>query len=248
MRFGSDEVTYWIKMSVLDAKNEEWQKNLLDAVKQDVTAILRSRVPNVQDREENISDVQYEVILNLSNFYRGQSKFEQGQRNGWLRTVAINKSIDCYRRQERTIQANIPIDEVWNLSDESDEYTSRQADAQMKLYEAFCILSEINTTPDKCLAFLMNRLLAAQFGSNGQPAKIAEKMEGLSLHDVFQKVKLQLKIQLNGEVPDGILAPIWKKIEPVADQTFHLTARRITDTSNWLSAKSRNEYKKRSNL
>ena len=98
MRFGSDEVTYWIKMSVLDAKNEEWQKNLLDAVKQDVTAILRSRVPNVQDREEIISDVQYEVILNLSNFYRGQSKFEQGQRNGWLRTVAINKSIDCYRR------------------------------------------------------------------------------------------------------------------------------------------------------
>ena len=115
MRFGSDEVTYWIKMSVLDAKNEEWQKNLLDAVKQDVTAILRSRVPNVQDREEIISDVQYEVILNLSNFYRGQSKFEQGQirvsiaigvRNVQSKLISLLMKCGIYRMSRTNILAD----------------------------------------------------------------------------------------------------------------------------------------------
>lgn len=248
MRFGSDEVTYWIKMSILDAENTEWQGKLLDVIRQDVAAILYSKVPNAQDREEIISDVQYEAIQYLSYFYRQESGYEARQRNGWLKTVAKNKSVDLYRHQQRTIQVSTSLDDVWNLSDESDEYARRQTDAQIKLYEVFRILGEINTTPDKCLAFLLNRLLAAQYESTGRPAKIAEKMEGLSLRDVFEQVKVQLEIQLNGKVPDGILEPIWRKVEPVADQPFHLTTRRITDISNWLSAKSRDEYRRRSNL
>lgn len=249
MRFGDDEVAYWIEMSVLEPENQQWAEKWLDVVKQNVIVFLRSWSLSPQDREDIISEVQCKAWQHFPKLYRERNQYKLGQRNGWLKTVTKNECIDYYRRQQRKLQADIPIEEMWNLSDESDEYTRRQTDAQMKLYEAVCILSEINTTPDKCLAFLLNRLLAARFdNNNGRPAKIAEKMEGLSLRVVFQKVKLQLEIQLNGEVPDGILEPIWKKIEPVADQTFHLTARRITDTSNWLSTKSQNEYRKRRNL
>lgn len=241
MRFGSEEVTGWIIDGITDPSDVDWRERLMGIVDQDTRGILRGNV-DPQDLDDLVQDVKLTVLKNLQGYYRNLHNNEIGQRNSWLKTIVINTRTNYYRSRAR-MKAD-ELDETLNISDQSFEREEQRAQNQAALYKAVQILAGIRTTPDRCLAFLLNRLSAIDRGHNGRTREIARDMENLPLGEVFHEVERQFAEQLNGELPGDMLQPIWEKIKPVANQPFQLSARMITDSSNWILKTLTTTYRK----
>lgn len=231
MRFGSEEVTGWIIDGITDPSNTAWREDLLEVVDRDTRGLLRGRVPP-QDVDDLVQDVKLTVLKNLQGYYRNIYNNEVGQRNSWLKTIIFNSRASYYR--DRARMQTDELDKALSISDQSFEQEEQRLQDQATLYKAVQILAIIPTSPDRCLAFLLNRLSSIGRKRNGRPQEIAQSMEGLPLGKVFQVVEWQFAEQLDGRLPDDMLQPIWEKVEPVADQPFQLSAKIIKDSSSWI--------------
>lgn len=241
MRFGSEEVTGQIIDGITDPSNTAWREELMSIVDEDTRAILRQYV-HPQDLDDLVQEVQLKVLKNLQGYYRNIHNYGVAQRNSWLRTIATNTRNSFYRRQFRR-QAR-ELEQELDIPDYPFEREERRAEALAALYKVIQILANVKNTPDRCLAFLLNRLSSIDRGRNGQPQKVAKDMENLPLGEVFHEVKLQFAEQLNGELPDDLFQPLWEKVKPVADQPFHLNADTIRRSSSKISETLAAAYQK----
>lgn len=246
MRFGSEEVAALIEANIADEENVEWLMELLAIVQKDAEKLLARKVADIRDREEIIQDVKLRVLQHLPEYYRNIPNYEERQRNAWLRKIVESRLRDFYRKCARTFQADVSLDEMWEIADGDSEREQRRLEVRVGVYEALRNLGEIDTTPDKCLAFLLNRLSSVATGGNGKPKMIAEEMEGKELAEVFDEVKKQLSAVLGEDIPGSVLEPLLNKILPVGKQPFRLDAKTIRDSSNWISSKYRKNNKYRS--
>lgn len=236
MRFGSYEMFHSIEENIKDEENFQWYNEMFSCIECDARAILRMDHIAESDVEDIIQDVQVAVARNLIAYVDESRDKNEQQRNAWLKTIIKNKEMDFFRKSTRVYHESLDALEL----DVADTYnTTEKAMIRMELFEAFNRLSEINSTPDRLLAFLLNKLSSITNESNGGPRLLEDELKGKTLTEVYSKMKEQMCLLFDGDISDDVLKPLWKKVEPYGEVKFELNARKITDSSSWITGKMR---------
>ena len=109
-------------------------------------------------------------------------------------------------------------------------------------------LFSIRTTPDKLIAFVYNKIICTDYRGiiTYKTSYIADRFNGMAIGLLARTVKPQLELSLHTQLPDKAVQPLLDKLGKPAsgyeDRTFEtapftLTARQITDCSNWIMKK-----------
>lgn len=239
MEFGKESTFHYIQEKIRDADDTAMYEKLCYNVAQDARSILRNWHISKEDMEDIIQDVTISVFRRLTDFCVSSKYNTDAQRNAWLRKIVENKARDFLRKQNGN--PTISLDDENCMEAVSAINIDCQISLRAELYDAIKRLGEMRTSPDKAMAFLLNKLDAASSEKNGKPRHIAEELHGAELVDVFNTVKIRVAVFLGESVPNEVFAPLWKKVAPVAHDVFSMTPRKITDSSNEISEKFRKE-------
>lgn len=248
MKFGSNETFAYIASHIKNGNDAQAYEQLADCIRADTMQILRGEFTKkgarlqLIDMEEIIQDVQLRVFKNIVKFYLESESKTEGQRDSWLKRIIISAK-NSYLKQyifknlsnESTSLEDLEPSEMGQLSDSLDVQEKMSLHAE--LFEALNKLWIMNSSPDRIMAYVLNRIFSLESGKNGKPSAVAEALHGKTLSEVFYKVQLELSVFLGYSVSDDALAPLWDKVEPLSDKVFSLTAREITTSSNYISSK-----------
>lgn len=234
MKFGSEMMFQTIAANLHDSENYQWYEEMFRCISSDATMLLRKDHIAEEDIEDIVQEVQISVAKNLVPYVEQSVDKTEQQRNSWLKTIVKNKEMDFFRKSARTSTESMDAMET----DIPDTFnTTEKAMVRLELFEAIEKLSQINSAPDRLLAFLLNKISAISNEAKGGPKKIENEFYHKTLKEVYDEVKYQLFILLQGEISDDILKPLRDKVEPVANDYFSLDARTITDSSSWITKK-----------
>lgn len=236
-RFGSDDIFNLILENIDNEDYSGWYADVCESVAMEARLILRKTGLSKQDIEDITQEVQIAVVQSLDEFLENPKTQTRSHRNGWIDRVIRNTMIDYLRKYPQKREVSIDDELMPEQADSSN--LGNQVMCRVELFEAIRQIGSINTTPDKAMAFLLNRLDAASSGKSGLPSLIAEKFTGKTLGTMFDEIEEQLATLLGSPAPENVLAPLWSKVEPVSNELFCMTPRRITDSSNWISTKIR---------
>jgi len=101
------------------------QKQLFDCNVPMVRGICQRYVSDTDMVEDVVQDVFVKVFTNISNFgWKGQ-----GSLAGWISRIAINESINCYKKQKHLFSVT-RVDECELELPEDEEFTSDDANAK----------------------------------------------------------------------------------------------------------------------
>ncbi len=73
-------------------QNRKAQEELYHLYKKTLFALCLKYCPNEAEAEDNLHNTFIEIFTNIKN-YNGNGSFE-----GWMKRIAINKAIDCYKK------------------------------------------------------------------------------------------------------------------------------------------------------
>ena len=236
-RFGSDDIFNLILENVDNKNYSGWYADVCESVAMEARLVLRKSGLSKQDIEDLTQEVQIEVVQHLSEFVEKSKTYTPAQRSGWVGRITQNTLIDYLRKYPQKRESSIDGDVLPEQADNTN--LSTQVICRVELFEAIRQIGSINTTPDKAMAFLLNRLDTASSGKSGLPSLIAEKFTGKTLGTMFDEIEELLATLLGSPAPENVLAPLWRKVEPISGELFCMTPRRITDSSNWISTKIR---------
>lgn len=234
MKFGSDEIFSLIETNIDDSENYLWYDELFSCIKSDAELLLRKDGMAYADIEDVVQEVQIAVSRNLVSYVESSKDKTEIQRNAWLKTIIKNKETDFFRKMVRTQADSLDgIDlEVPDPFDTSEKVINR-----MMFFEAIKKLCKIKSSPERILAFLLNKISSISNDTNGGPGIIAEEYNGMNLQCVYDCVMNQLSHIMQTDVPNDTADELWNIVEPFKDKLFSLNARTITDSSSWITGK-----------
>lgn len=241
MTFGEHETFRLIGRALSEGEETDYD-SLCRIIYDDAGALLKRRGRGLSraDAEDVLQDIVCKVIRNLPRFYQQSADKSPGERNAWLRTIVENEKNNYYRAKTRELEQLEYDDAIGQYTE--DDFVRRIA-ARDALLEALKGSFAIATTPEKIMAFVYNRLLGALLGRNGSPKGIVEEFEGVPLAVMYHRMTLDLSQALACSIPASVLAPLREKVEACPDRKFDLTPRTITDSSNWVVSKMKEQQK-----
>ncbi|HCS73589.1 MAG TPA: hypothetical protein DIW17_06925 [Clostridiales bacterium] len=255
VKFGLDTTYEYIKNNIGAQDNSKWYDYLYKIIENDALSVLSEYKLQKADKDDIIQNAQLSVTRYLVSFVLKSSEYSVYQRNAWLRKIIKSRINDFFREKSR--QYLQPVDEAAkaliiqpasaNFTDLADE----QAYFEEQLIGAIERVCSINTTPEKIIAFLLNRVSGSIELSrkNGSPKDVAKMINGKAIDEAFQILKMKLCCILSVSVPDSALYELIKKIDDdtsgsrVGSFIISITPRSIADSSYWISRKLNKEIR-----
>lgn len=234
MEFGKDSTFDHIEKHIYESGDGSWYRQLSTSIQNDAKMLLRKYNIAEKDRDDIIQEVQISIFKKLPDYVEEFKDKTVQQRNAWLQTIVKNKIKDFLRKNSKR-KEDYGTDREYEAADPFQ--LAESIIQKTELFEVLHQLCGIKTSPDRLLAFLLNKLSVAMDGVNGSPKELAEQMAGKKLQGVYEQVKIQLQALLQYDISDQILQPLWEKVEPYAQTEFQLNARIITDSSSWIGKK-----------
>ena len=247
MLFGSERVFSLIG-EILNQDNGEAYEPLCKILYEDIELLINKYCQGVQaaDKEDLKQEIVWSVIKDLPRYYNQSAGQTEKQRNAYLKTVTYNACMDYFRRAKRSVLSNaLDIDDPTLRASEDD--FSRRVIAGEAFLTALKGAFEIHTTPDKLMAFVYNRLIGTLTSVNGSPKSIIDRFDGQPLSVMYEQMMADMNSILGMRLPDDVVAPLRTQIYSGSSAAvFHMTARIIADSSNWIVDKvkeqNKNEY------
>lgn len=260
LKFGSQKIFDYIKNNLNRANDFLWYNELYEIIKCDVSIILSQYKLPEMDKEDIIQEVQIAVSTNLIKFVFNSEKNTTEQRNAWLRKITENRIKTYFRKKYKSMEdpfedalLQIENNRFSFVDNNNIEQKIKEEYLQQRIVNAFSTLFSINTSPDKIMAFVFNRIIGTIECAhlNGSPKKVTEEFTGVSLKDMYEIMKHELKNISSFEFPEEVFLPLEEKIDMFTENgtievEFKLSPRGITDSSNWITKKitekERNKY------
>lgn len=238
MTFGSEE-TYVLIGKILQQDNAEAYEPLVKILYEDTWAIINRHYSWIReaDKEDLVQDTIWKVLKDIPRFYDTSQYKDAVQRNAYLKRIAQNTCIDYIRKTKNSaLENSVNIDDFNGLTNNKD-YAKRVEDRDAFLV-ALKSVFQINTTPDKLLAFVQSRLLGALSGKNGSSKDVIDRFDGKPLGMVYEQTMKDLFEILEMEISDDIVAPLKDKlIGENSNRRFHMSAHQIADSGRWIVEK-----------
>lgn len=255
MNFGSDAFFCHLKKCVLDESHDLYN-NVYEVVKAYTIKYLNKRgitsANNIlyKDIDDIIQDIQHTVFINLVSFIKKSGDRTEQERNAWLNTIIRRKVVDCFRKKNNNVF--YADDELLNCIPDNEAQTPKTfTEENKKLCELIAFICSINTTPDKIIAFLYNKIIclcSSTKKKSGSPAIIESELTDVPLGVAANIVKDKLRVSLHINIPDEIFIGLDKKLESESkgiiykNKLFKLDKRTITDSSNKINTKIKDEF------
>lgn len=253
MQFGSDGFFQYIKETLTDENTPCRYEVIYETVKKDIAFLWKRYDLSEQDKQDIEQEIQLTVRRNLVSFVLNSEDKDEKQRNTWLKTVAIHKVNDYFSHYyKKGMDKQAPLNEAQDLHMNQDgEFCTITSDSLLydpeqdllsRLLREIC---EINTTPDKIMAFIFSKVIpvALEHRRNGVPKEVIQQLGGKKLGMIFLAMKRYLRAVFQKEIPDYFFAALEEKLQKSmngvkwSDQNFQMNARGITDSGNWISKK-----------
>ena len=244
MKFGTDEFFEYIKDNLDVDKSSEFYIVLYKTVKKDVGGILYNSGIKYPDDEEILQDIQLAVTMGLVPFALSSDCNTEAQRNAWLKRIAKNKISDYYRKKYRKLMDEVlslyGVDETPVIDEAIEALLNNRQEDIVSLISFVCSL---NTTPDKMMAFFLNKMVLFYIKGNfnGDPTFISERFNGKLLRKMFIVVKRELSYLFTFDIPDNVYESLEKKLQAKEfyNSRFDLTPHAISECSSWILKKVR---------
>lgn len=252
MRFGSKEIYGRICSMVSDPNGAAQYEQLYDVVRSDTLMMLRRDTLTEEEREDIVQNVELAVFRGLVRFVDRFAEAGEEERNKYLCGIIYRKRADClagrYRdsvlvsydgEEEPTLTTGQGVEETvldsWQLREDL-----------MNTIREVCAL---RTTPDKIIAFFLNKLTSVVDPSarNGSPAQVKRMLDSLTQREAADLAVGELETLMGCLIPRKVVAPLYEKLleqtpEGVRGELpFKLSIRSITDSSSWISSKMRKQ-------
>lgn len=254
MNFGSDEFYSFINQYIMDPSREDLYIEIAKVVEKDAKEILYKKglLHSASIKPDDIADIIQEIQLSvrrsLVSFLKNSEGKSPSQRNAWLATIINRRVNDYFRVYYRTLNKQSLYSEYEKLATTDDElfdsfHSAADFNLILRLIDYIC---KINTTPEKIIAFLYNKILIALCCGerlNGFPEQIAAELNGQTLSRTASIIKDKLSLILSKEIPESVFEGLFEKLDDVTDgeangeRPFDMTPRVITDSSHWISKK-----------
>lgn len=251
MRFGSDEVFMRIKGMLSRPDSATEYARLYDILRADTLYILRQCTLLPEEREDLVQEVSMVVLSRLSLFAAKFADSTAADRNAYLYQIIRNKRNDCLATKYHLSQClSYDAQAQLLLLPDAHEDIAVIFQRRQELFEAITQVCSLRTTPDKIIAFLLNKLTAAVSGSgsNGCPADVAHILHDCTLRTAADIAVQELERVLDCPIPMKVLQPLYEKLaEPTSDGLrgqlpFRLSVRDITDSSSWITSKMKKHH------
>lgn len=244
MLFGTKE-TFSLISSALSQDKAEAYEPICKVLYDDARILINRYCQGVSatDKEDLLQEVVWNVLRDLPRFFEASTYNTEQQRNAYLKRVVYNICMDFFRKAKKSLLTDaVDLSEALDAAT-GDDFVER-IENKGAFLQALQGAFEINTTPERLIAFVFNRLIGALKGKNGSPKSIVEMYDGAPLQVVFEQMVAELNHILGDEIPDGVLKPLREKVYSAnRDRPFHLTARQIADGSNWIVEKIKEQNK-----
>lgn len=251
MEFGTNKVFEYIKYNLVSSVDEEWYNRIYAVIKADTLMILSSYKLSRDDKEDIIQVVQIAAVNGLAKYIRDSSDYSETQRNAWLKQIVKRKIADFFRRKYRKLEDSAE-DVISNekmymrfFSKDEIEEKYRNEEIETKLIHAIKCICEINTSAEKIIAFLLNKVIGSLEMSrmNGSPKGVVDTLSGKTVLEASKYMKEQLQYMISINIPPQVYEGLDKKVDLVmknedySKRMFTITPRIITDSSNWITSK-----------
>ena len=260
MKFGTNEFFQYMNEHIIDINYDTFYIEVAKVVEDDARAIFFKRgfkpshnISN-EDIEDVLQEVQLSVLHGLLNFIKNSEGKSVSERNSWLATIINNRVNDFFRNLYKTIEKtaislddkDVYVDDRDGKDLENDLIKSIDNEDFIKLCNTLVNVFKIRTTPEKILAYLFNRFICAFSDtkkSSGSPKKVAEQLNGMTIECASEFMKQKINNVLGHKIQEDVFAELDKKVYAVnngrsnAERLFYLSPRTITDSSNWIADK-----------
>lgn len=241
MEFGSEEIFELIAQNIESPGEYEWYGKLAKCIERDTRKRLGGYALSAADKDDIVQDVQIKVFTNLSDFYSSSTDASVGQRNSWLTKIIMNTANDVYRKLKDMGPPPISIDGDANFGDiPSSEDMEDTVYFRSRLFAVFSYLGTINTTPEKIMSYLFNKLESLFYEKSGKPSDIERHLYGRPMNEVFDELIRQMSLLFNSELPKDVVQPLWERVEPVGAQPYTRKAADISSDTHWIQGKVKN--------
>lgn len=262
MNWGTEATYQMVKTAVTEGAN---YNSIFAVVKEDVKPLVTARSVPEHEREDVLQEIYITVLQRLAPYVKNSAALSPAQRNSWLRTLAERRIADFWRgyyREEREVvdtgdasvsrlrKVSLSLfdgedGEERDIPQEQQEFVRLEEEDPQRLYRLLTLLFSIRTTPDKLLAFIFNKIILADYAGivKNKTTAIATRLKGKKLGVIYAAVKIELPRTLDVAIPDEVFAPLRDKLAEEKDgiayyeRTFDLSPRAITDSSNWLKGR-----------
>ena len=160
----------------------------------------------------------------------------------WAQTIVINEKNTFFRKIVVSVYKDALEYDDSILQEEAPD-VEKKAVLKEELLQALGAAFQIQTTPEKLIAFVYNRLLDGISGGNGSPQAIAEDFNGMTVAKAYERMVQDLAAVLQYRIPEGVLEPLKQKVDAEPGRAFSLSARTITDSSNWIVKKMKERFR-----
>ena len=238
MKFGSDEIFSLIGNNIDKADSSALYETLYEVVRADTLLMISKYRISKENQDDIVQEVQIAVFTHLIAFYESNKSSTEQQRNAWLSTIIRSKCIDYFRFVSKNLSKDIPYDDALDVISSmpavEDLLTLRE-----ELFGVIKAICSFQTTPNKILAFFLLKMSCAETGDrkNGSPKDISNEFSGWKLCDVLAETRRRLESFFECEIPTEVFSALQAKVDSADIPTFELSARTITDSSNWIGSK-----------
>ncbi len=245
MTFGSDQ-TFSLIQEILLQDNGEAYEPLCQILFEDVEMLINKYCQGVQtaDKEDLRQEIVWNVLRDLPNFYEKSQNNTEQQRNKYLKSMTHNACMDFFRKAKRSVLTNASDINDPAIHAVAEDFSKRIVDRELFL-DALKGAFSINTTPDKLLAFVYNRLLGTMSGKNGKPKEIIGEFDSIPIQKMYEQMVSDLSHVLGISLPAEVLSPLRERVYgEFYDSVFHMSAHQIADSSKWIveKVKEQNKY------
>lgn len=230
MDFGKESTFSLIERALRQNGSESYDP-ICKILYNDIGDLLGFLMKGIQkaDKENVTQIVIMKIIRALPRFYQSSlnNDYSEQERNAYLKR-AVKNEVNTFFRSKASQCNGIINNEI--IADE-DSF-EKKIEARDEFLRSLNKVFEINTTPEKLIAFVYNRLISALSGKNGKPQEISLEFYSKEIIDLYEMMVGDLSSILHCEIPQAVLEPLAIKVMKVPHKLFYLSPRTITDSSN----------------
>lgn len=237
MTFGKADTLLMIEKALQQSEEEAYEP-LCEILYRDIKVLINKYCRDVyyDDREDLLQECVSKVILNLPRFYKNSQQLTEAERNAWLREIVINTRNDYFRKLCRKDKKD-SVEYCDALEQPAEQAVEKKIEARDSLFEILSYVFSIDTSPETMLAFVYNNLLDKFSNVNGSPKELSEEFHNMSLDEIYEKMVCDLSDILECNIPNHVLKPLRDKVNHAPGKRFFLSPRCVTERSNWIVKK-----------